>query len=406
MTPNRFHAVPPFAFAAIVALASGCVAQIGADEDETAVNQDELSCSGGCCGSRFNCRVPNPARREGCSGARIKNPATGNCEWPVRAGADRSFYDGFGNRIGELRSDAVHLNQGIRKHLGGRWLVYAFGVTVRLNDGRLTPASGWIAQSDLVDARRLDGYTLALDDPGEGEYQARWRMVPGNRARFENLYIHGPDGHPYHATDYLVRPYGLIHLTYSVPGFSLGGHATDSFPLGAIFHRARGVNQIEIPLYGPHGYRSRYSLHFAYGFVFDGVRRRYGWVAKEALEQVEDPPPPPPPADPAPSGGAHTCSARCCDGTLVTGLSADSAGMCVSASSPVCEGHDYVERARFDGSVAYERDRYCWAKCANRSAYHRVDGVTSGCTDAARAYCAQSGRGAFEDAIWDACQPQ
>ncbi len=402
MTHHRLIVRPrSFALLALLALAEGCVAQLGVEpDDDTATSQDELTCSGGCCGSDFNCRVPDPARRDGCSGARIRNPATGTCEWPVRASADRSFYDGFGNRMGALTSDAVHLNQGIRKRLGGRWLVYAFSVRVRMNDGTVQPASGWIAQADLVDARRLDGYVLALDDPGHGTYETRWRTVPGDRARFEGLYIHGPDGHAYHATDYLIRPYGLTHLTYSVPGFSLGGHATDSFPLGTIFHRSRGVSQIEIPLYGPAGYRSRESLHFAYGFVYDGEQRRYGWIAKEALEQVEDPPPAPSPE------ATHSCSARCCDGTLVTGLAADGAGMCVSASSPVCADHEHVLRARFDGDVAYERESFCWAKCANRSAYHRVDGVTSGCTDAARAYCAQSDRGAFEDAMWDPCQPQ
>lgn len=386
-----------FASSIVALLASGCVAPLGVPDDETDTSQDLLTCSGGCCGSELNCRVPDPRRRGGCSGARIRNPATGTCEWPVRASADRSFYDGLGNRMGRLESAAVRLNQGIRKRLGGRWLVYAFSVSVRMDDGTLQPASGWIAESDLVDARLLDGYVLALDDPGYGAYEARWRMVAGDRARFERLYIHGRDGQRYHATDYLVRPFGLVHLTYSVPGFGLGGHATDSFPLGTTFHRSRGVRQIEIPLYGPAGYRSEHSLHFAYGYVYDGEQRRYGWIAKEALEQVPD-------AAPAPST-SHTCSARCCDGTLVE-LSADSAAMCVSASSPVCADHDYVVRARFDGEVAYERERFCWAKCANRSAYHRVDGVTEGCTDAARAYCAVGDRGAFEDAIWDACQPQ
>lgn len=380
-------------------LAPGCVANIGAPEDdETAISQDALTCSGGCCGSRFNCRVPDPARRTGCSGARIRNPAIGGCEWPLARDAERSMYDGLGNRIGEVRSDAVRLNQGIRKHFGGRWLVYVFTTTVRMNDGTLRPASGWIEQADLVHTSHLHGYTLALGDPGNGHYETRWRIVPGDRERYEGLVLRAIDGETYPATDYLIRPYGLVHLTYSVPGFNLGGHATDSFAPGAIFRRARGVSQIEIPLYGPAGHRSRYSLHFVYGYVHDGEGRRYGWIAKEALDQVEDAPPP------APRPGSHTCSVRCCDGTLAS-ASADSAGACVSASSPICEDHDYVLRARFDGTLAYERDTFCWAKCANRSAYHRLDGVSEGCTDAARAFCAVNDRGAFEDAMWDPCQP-
>lgn len=393
------HRALPF----LVLLASGCVADLGTDpeEEELSVSQDALTCSGGCCGGPYNCRVPNRNKREGCGGARIRNPVTGGCEWPLRADADRSLYDGMGNRIGEVRSDAVKLNQGIRKHFGGRWLVYAFNFTARMNDGTLRAASGWMAQADLVHASRLHGYTLALENPGHGHYETRWRIVRGNRERYEDRYLHAPGGRAYPATDYLIRPYGLVHLTYTVPGFNLGGHATDSFQPGAIFRRARGVRQIEIPLYGPRGYRSRYSLHFVYGYVHDGEQRRYGWIAKETLEAE---PPPAPGPSPAPTGS--TCSARCCDGTLVTGIAASGAGACVSASSPVCADHEYVLRARFGGEIEYERERFCWAKCSNRDAYHRVEGVRSGCTDAARAYCRAGTRGAFEDAIWDPCQPR
>lgn len=410
---------------ACVLPASGCVGEVLTDED-VSVQQSELSCSGSCCGSSYNCRVPDKARRRGCSGARIRNPVTGGCTWPLTATADRSIYDGMGTRMGEVRSDAVRLNQGIRKQRDGRWYVYAFTTTVRMVDGSLKPFSGWIRQSDLRHASRLHGYTLALGNPGNGFYRTRWRIVRGNRERYERLSLRARDGRMYPATDYLIRPYGLVHLTYTVPGFNLGGHATDSFQPGAIFRRARGVSQIEIPLYGPAGHRSRYSLHFAYGYVHDGEQRRYGWIAKEALEAVSSSDSggtgsgdsgsssDPSTSDPSTSGsgsssgsgsGAHTCSARCCDGTLVTGLAASSASECVSASSPVCSDHEYVLRARFDGDVAYDRDRFCWAKCANRSVYHRVEGVTSGCTEAAQRYCAVGDRGSFQDAMWDPCRP-
>jgi hypothetical protein len=378
---------------------TGCVAELGGDDEaEPGISQDELTCGGSCCGSRYNCRVPDRELRSGCSGARIRNPATGDCMWPLASDADRSIYDGLGNRRGEVRSDAVRLNQGIRKQRGGRWLVYAFNTTVRMTSGELRPFSGWIRQSDLVHTAQLHGYTLALGDPGHGHYETRWAITGEGREAYEGYFLHAIDGHPYPATDYLLRPYGLVHLTYTVPGFNLGGHATDSFPPGAIFRRARGVDQIEIALYGPSGHRSSaYVLRFVYGYVHDGEQRRYGWIAKEALTPVADPAPPP---------SAHTCSARCCDGTLVTGLAAGSAAACVSATSPVCSDHELVLRASFDGAASYERDRFCWSKCANRSAYHRLDGVTEGCTDAARAFCRVGDRGAFEDAMWDPCQPR
>jgi hypothetical protein len=44
----------------------------------------------------------------------------------------------------------------------------------------------------------------------------------------------------------------------------------------------------------------------------------------------------------------------------------------------------------------------CYAKCANRAAYHVVAGVTSGCTAAAKNYCSVSDRGTFQDAAWGA----
>jgi hypothetical protein len=44
----------------------------------------------------------------------------------------------------------------------------------------------------------------------------------------------------------------------------------------------------------------------------------------------------------------------------------------------------------------------CYAKCANRAAYHEVPGVTSGCTAAAKNYCEVGDRGTFQRAAWGA----
>ena len=397
MTPHIEKVLPFLSTAFLLTAGAACIAEV--PDEDVSVSQGELRCSGDCCGE-LNCRVPDAEKRRGCSGARIRNGATGECTWPLASDADRSIYDGMGTRMGEVRSDEVKLNQGIRKQRDGDWYVYAFNTTVRMTDGTLRPFSGWIRQSDLVHAGRLHGYTLALGDPGNGHYRTRWRITGGDVARYSRLHLVSPGGRRYPATDYLLRPYGLVHLTYTVPGFNLGGHATDSFQPGAIFRRSKGVRQIVIPLYGPRGYRSRYSLHFVYGYVHDGVQRRYGWIAKEALEEIETTS-----SGSGVGGEGSPCAARCCDGTVFLEIPASSAAECVSASSPVCRDHEYVLRARWEGSVTYERDRFCWAKCANRTAYHRVDGVTSGCTDHARAFCAAGDRGAFEDAIWDACQP-
>jgi hypothetical protein len=44
----------------------------------------------------------------------------------------------------------------------------------------------------------------------------------------------------------------------------------------------------------------------------------------------------------------------------------------------------------------------CYAKCANRAAYHVVAGVKTACTAAAKAYCEVGDRGTFQDAAWGA----
>lgn len=367
---------------------TGCMVEV----DDVGSTEEAITCSGGCCGSEFNCSVPDPARREGCSGARIRNGSSG-CTWPIRDGADRSMFDGAGNRMGEVRSDAVMLNQGIRKHFGGRWLVYAFAPTIRTTDGRLIRSSGWMEQASLTDTSRLHGYTLTPRNPGEGNYPDERRITAEGRAPYERLFIHSPGGATYNATDYLVRPNGLVNLTYNVAGFNLGGFSTDSFAPGAIFHRSRGVRQIEVPLYGPAGHRSRYTLRFIYGYIHDGEQRRYGWIAQEAMEIIEDVP-----------EGDPTCSARCCDNSLASADATDRAS-CTSAGRAACGDHDGLERARFEGAVTYSRARTCWAKCNGRDRYHPAGAIHTTCTDAARDFCRVGTRGGLEDAMWDGCRP-
>ena len=89
----------------------------------------------------------------------------------------------------------------------------------------------------------------------------------------------------------------------------------------------------------------------------------------------------------------------------MSGLPAGDGAQCTSASSPACDAHGFVLRARLNDTIVYERDSFCWALCANRTAYHRVDGVTSGCTEQASAYCSASGRGGLHDAVWSQCDP-
>ena len=79
------------------------------------------------------------------------------------------------------------------------------------------------------------------------------------------------------ASDYLVRPGGVVNLCYNLPG--TGGASDDTFPLGAIFRRSRGVTHVDVPLYHPGGPVRVGHLTFVYGHV----GARYGWIARDAV---------------------------------------------------------------------------------------------------------------------------
>jgi hypothetical protein len=402
--------------------AASCVAEVGDTGDPLGGTLAEGLSPRDCYpeGNRFNCRPP-----DGDPGyaPRVYDPETRSEWWPIARGAH--LRDGLGNVRGIVADDAVRVNLGMRKPLGGVTHVYAW--TVRLDTGGASiRASGWVREGALDHAetlrRRMD--TLHLPDPGEGEYEARFVITGGDAGRYGGLKVtRGFSGGGREATDYLTRDGGVVNLIYNTPGREMGGYSVDTFPLGATFHRSRGVRQIDVPLYRPGSRTVADHLYFLYGFVWDGDSRRYGWLAREATT-IDAPPgtpaPPepgapddtvpaePPPTEPAPPAPppAPTCYARCCDDALFGPLAAGDGGSCTSSSSGACDGHGYVLRARWGESVVYERDNFCWAKCRARTAYHRVDGVTTGCTDHARAYCDVGDRGGLQDAMWSQCEPR
>jgi hypothetical protein len=114
------------------------------------------------------------------------------------------------------------------------------------------------------------------------------------------------------ALHYLGRPGGVANLLYQTPG--VGGASVDTFPIGSYFRRAAlpkgcGGQHWSTTLYeaadtlaeskawadkkrkggycGPP--ESSKELDFFYGYVFDGAHRRYGWMAKAALQPAPDP---------------------------------------------------------------------------------------------------------------------
>ena len=210
--------------------------------------------------------------------------------------------------------------------------------------GKTLPVSGWVAASDvqlvaLHQKQQLEKMPdVAAPPKAHAHYHTKYRMVardpatyyqPGCKVDGKPCTYHvvrgtrrkkqpGCDGGSFLAQvgadgpkpqDYMGRPGGVVNMLYQTPG--VGGASADTFPLNTIFHRAKlpdacGSDHITIPLYkaasskaeaiawskkkqtdgtcGPP--RAGKSQTYYYGFVWDGARRRYGWVAVDALEKV------------------------------------------------------------------------------------------------------------------------
>lgn len=391
----------------VFAGASLCGCTVAADDggDDSAAVDDAVLAE--CDRSPYNCKLPAAHKDRN----RIFNYATNSYDWPISA--NTALLDGLGNERGHVAESSVRINYGLRKHLHGVNHVYAFAAKL---DTKLM-ASGWIKESAVKDGPITRMKTVALTDPGHGDYETVWTVTGGNNAEYEGLKVvkDWSDG-GCNATDYLVRPGGFFNLLYNLPGS--GGVAIDTFPLGVTFRRAKGVNQLDINLYNPGGTHVVDKMYFVYGHVGG----RYGWVAKAALTAASDPgggsgggsggssgggaagsggdPTPPPPADPT-----GQCYVRCCDGSLQGPIATTSASACHDASQGACEAKGHVKRSEFNGAQVWERPNACWAKCFNRAAYHEVTGVTQDCTQHAKEYCAVSDRGGLQDAAWSQCQP-
>jgi hypothetical protein len=442
--------------ACAVLLAGGALAGCSVS---TADGSDESSAAdalgGECDRSKYNCKLPaEPKDRN-----RIFNYATNSYDWPIAKGTP--MLDGLGNGRGNVNESSVRVNFGGRRHFSGVSHVYAFAVKL---DTKIT-ASGWVKESALKHAPITRMPTVALKDPGEGDYQTIWTVTGGNNAAYEGLKVvkDWSDG-GCNATDYLVRPGGFFNLLYNLPGS--GGVATDTFPINLPFRRSKGVPELDINLYEPGGTKVVDKMAFIYGHVGD----RYGWVARaaisatsgagqcyvrccdgslqgplevssaadchedsksvcdarghvkrsefngvevyerqEACEPVNPAPsdepgagePPPPPAEQT----TGQCYVRCCDGSLQGPIATVDAPTCHDASQGACDAHGHVKRSEFNGAEVWARSNACWAKCWNRDAYHEVVGVTQDCTVHAKEYCAISDRGGLQDAIWSQCQP-
>jgi hypothetical protein len=255
------------------------------DDDATDVDDvplDELAVR--CVQSPYDCAPPASDNR---AGARVIYDKPSNVHWPLFA--NTPLYNGLGVQIGTVipidtkSGPTAMINYGQRKVIDGQSLVYTW--SSHTASGGM---SGWIPESKIQNQALLDARspTTNLPDPGKGDYDAIWLVTGGDNAAYAGLKVdNDQSGSGENATDYMLRPGNVINVTYNVPGFSLGGFSVDSMPVGSIFRRSLGVDEIDIPLY-PAGSATptNKSMHFIYGHIDDGVSRRFGWIAKEALK--------------------------------------------------------------------------------------------------------------------------
>lgn len=381
-----------------------------------------------CDRSAYNCRVPNYENHSDPN--RKFNDYDGTYFWGVTGTPE--LKDGTGHVRGHVLSTeghahAVKLDFGERKVIGGVTHVYAF--SAHLDTGS---ASGWIPESAIVRQNTLKQMpTIAPRKPSEGFYETDFVVTGGDLASdHQNLELNEQFGdrrvnpnvtQAEHASDYLVRQWdpeshtGFVNFLFNLP--HSGGVTTDTLPMCTHFKRFRGVDELTTDTYftgSPD--MSKLKLHFVFGEI-DGRR---GWMTHEMLTPASDldkldanhpcrvsktaPSQPLPPSTPPVS-----CHVTCCGGGAGNSDTTEaSASACVDRAQTFCAASGHVQSAIADGASAYTRagssaSLRCWAKCANRTDYHEVEGVTEGCDARAEAYCAEGDRGDLEDAQWNRC---
>jgi hypothetical protein len=362
-------------------------------EPDSDMNPEELTSE--CSQSAYNCKLPAATKDRN----RIFNYATQSYDWPIAKGS--KLLDGLGNERGTVAGSSVRINFGTRKTIAGEPYVYAFAS--KLTNG--ITASGWVRELALKHGPIKRMPTVKGKNPGNGDYQATWTVTGGDPTKFEGLKVtKGFDDSGRNATDYLKRPGDVVNLLYNLPG--MGGVSIDTYPINVKFKRSKGVGELDVPVYVAGSTKVARVMKFIYGHIGS----RYGWIARDALVLDPTPPGTPPepeptePGTPPPGGGLGQCYVRCCDTTLHEVDTTD-APSCHDASQVMCSDRGLVKRSEFNGSEVYERPKFCYAKCANREKYHRVDGVSENCTEHAADYCAVGDRGPLQDAMWSQCDP-
>lgn len=228
-------------------------------------------------------RAVNPKRVPNGNVRRVATDPS-SFKFPVKRGAH--LFDGQGKKRSVIASKEVKINYGQQKVMIGsdgkrHQYYYAFGTKLKNRQS----ASGWIRRSALKEQPKMP--TVKAPRAPSGPV-VKYKITGGNLRKFGDLKVHRlvPANKNLRASDYLRRPGGYVNQTYNLPG--KGGVGTDTFKTGTTFYRTPSVKLRSVPLYKPDGRNVVRRMPFVYGYIKtpnSPDRRRYGWMALDALRR-------------------------------------------------------------------------------------------------------------------------
>jgi hypothetical protein len=160
--------------------------------------------------SPYDCAPPATDNR---SGPRVVyDKAIGSLDWPISD--NTTLYNGIGVPLVNVTTGSVKINYGQRKVVNGQAMVYAWDAQTIVG-----LVSGWIHESQVQNRALLDSRspTVQLPDPGQGDYSAIRVITGGDPSSIAGLKVSPSDVGGENGTDYLVRPSGVVNMTYNTP---------------------------------------------------------------------------------------------------------------------------------------------------------------------------------------------
>jgi hypothetical protein len=291
MTTRLFGIVSAVAFATVL---SGCAAsELDERGDEpVAEGADGLDYTPGvngdaCYASPYNCKL----RVSG--GNRILH-TDGTDTWGVYD--DHEVRDGDGALLDVNTESELKFNYGQQRTFDGE--PYVFAMSTSNKSAGWFPLSG-VKSGDVLATRvgHVSAHQSGLAHLGcYAVKNSTDDVLAAKKVVYDTSSAPGPTGEA--AGDYLarVRENGRrsINLTFSTPGYSLGGVAVDHFVAGTKFRRVDvptdgGAPSIDVPLWtqasNGHFTKASGTLKFVYGYVIAATGTlRAGWMPYPALE--------------------------------------------------------------------------------------------------------------------------